>query len=219
MVAPPQSTPPTEGERVTVTGTFRPSLPNNEQRRTEWSDRPAIVADAVQASGGRESVQNASGSEHNQSDSQVQVVTAGDVAAHPDKYDGQTVEVRSQVIQAYDGRTFALNEDRPLAGRDVLVLVPRARLTVPEGRIVTVRGKVRPLNLSNFQHDYPWFTPEMRDTVQSASGPDSHRPVIIAESVRTNSGREYVQNSDWSRNVGSAGSATRGGSGRGSDRE
>jgi len=118
-------------------------------------------------------------------------VKAGDIAKNPATYMGTRVRVKAEVEDVYGAHAFTLDEDRMLAGPDVLVLVPAPLKPVPEGDDVTVSGPVHEFVRARLERDYQWFSPN------DFGDPDvlvrfESRPVIVAESIRTDDGVELA---------------------------
>jgi hypothetical protein len=189
----------------------------------DWDRRPVVVATSIRTQDGRELVQGTWGQGQQQSQNRQQTamtqyrqqrsqprpmtVSAGDIAAEPDRFFGQTVRLRSEVNEAYSPHAFTLDEDRLFAGPDVLVLVRQPGGQVTEGRTVTVEGTVRPFSRSQLQRDYTSFNPNLLgDADELEDWERDQRPVIIARSVRTEQGRELAQSSSRSSSgIGAAG--------------
>jgi hypothetical protein len=114
-------------------------------------------------------------------------VMPGELAANPTSYLGRTVTVRSEVENVVNPHVFTLDEDRMGAGPDVLVLNPRPTIAATDDQMVTVTGTVRSYVEAEIERDYDWFdaTPELEVRFQG-------RPVIVADSIRTQNGREIV---------------------------
>jgi hypothetical protein len=74
----------------------------------------------------------------------------------------------------------------------VLVLVPAPQPGAQLGADaqVTVKGVVRPFFVTDLRRDYDWFGLD-QDLVVALED----RPVIVAESVRNEAGREFVETS------------------------
>lgn len=117
-------------------------------------------------------------------------VTAGEIAKNPNVYVNRKVTVRAEVEDVLGRQTFLLDEDKLFAWPDVLVISPRLAGIVPEDEEVTVTGTVRSFVEANFRRDYDWdwwadVDPDVFITFRD-------RPVIIADSIRTSSGKELV---------------------------
>lgn len=118
-------------------------------------------------------------------------VTAGAIAANPEKYYGQKVAVRAEVEDVLGPQVFLLDEERLFAWPDVLVVAPRLSGVVPEDEIVTVTGTVRAFSDADFRRDYDWawwndLDPDIYVTFRT-------RPAIVADSIRTSAGLELVR--------------------------
>lgn len=125
----------------------------------------------------------------NESGSPENAVSAGDIAKTPENFYGKTVTVTADVDEVYDSGAFALDEDAAFAGPDVLVLTPKGKVMVHDDAKVTVRGRVRPLVVTEMQRDYDWFDPAQAGDLIARF---KERPVIIAESVRDEKGNELA---------------------------
>ncbi len=124
-------------------------------------------------------------------------VTAGQIAGEPASYYGRTVAVRAEVEDVAGPQAFLLDEDRVGAGPDVLVLTRALAGPVPEDELVTVTGTVHAFVEAEIRRDYDWgwwdaVDPEVLVAFRS-------RPVIMAESVRTEAGRELVRTESGTR--------------------
>jgi hypothetical protein len=99
------------------------------------------------------------------------------------------------VDDVYSSHSFTLDEDAIFAGPDVLVLVPNPAIaaTAPDDKSVTVTGRVRRYVSREFDRDYDWFDarPEWEGTFRD-------RAVIVADSVKTEDGRELVKQAGMS---------------------
>jgi hypothetical protein len=122
------------------------------------------------------------------SDADRDAITAGELAANPEKYVGQRVTVRGDVADIMGTNSFTLDEDRLTADKNLLVL---SRNGVPsqqhKDEKVTVAGRVQMFNSTEIERDNDWFdaTPEVETKYQN-------RPVLIADSIRTADGRELT---------------------------
>jgi hypothetical protein len=119
-------------------------------------------------------------------------ISAEELVRNTFRYVGQRVTVRAKVDDVYSSHTFTLDEDAVFAGPDVLVLVPNA-VTAPDDKSVTVTGRVRRYVSSEFDRDYDWF-----DARPDWEGTFRDRAVIVADSVKTEDGRELVKRSAMS---------------------
>ena len=118
-------------------------------------------------------------------------VSAGEVAANPEKYYGKKVTVRAEVDDVLGSQMFLLDEDRAFAWPDVLVITPALGAKLEEDSMVTVTGTVRAFVDADFRRDYDWnwwdrLDPDIEVTFRN-------RPAIIAESVKTHQGTELVR--------------------------
>ncbi len=105
--------------------------------------------------------------------------SAGDITAHPDRYAGQQVTLKSSVDKTMPNGFFTLKD------KDLLVLSPSGEPM--ENQEVTVHGTVQTYSAPDFKKRYSWF--------RSNSNLDRQykdRPVIVADSILTADGREVV---------------------------
>ena len=116
-------------------------------------------------------------------------VTAGTIAATPAAYYGSIVKVTAEAEDVLGPQAFTLDEDRVLAGPDVLVVAPRPPAAVPEGEELQVIGHVRPFITAVLQRDYDWFDPGW---LGSAEVKLDERPVIVAASIVDAEGHELL---------------------------
>jgi hypothetical protein len=117
-------------------------------------------------------------------------VRAGEIANNPSRYYGQKVTVRAEVEDVLSRQVFVLDEDKLFAYPDVLVIAPALSSMVPEDQIVTVTGTVRAFVDADFRRDYDWNWWGDLDNDIIVTFRD--RPVIVADSIRTQSGTELV---------------------------
>lgn len=117
-------------------------------------------------------------------------VKAGDIAANPSRFYGQKVTVRAEVEDVLSRQVFLLDEDKLFAWPDVLVITPALSSIVPEDQIVTVTGMVRAFVDADLRREYNWDWWGDLDTDIVVTFRD--RPVIIADSVKTQSGTELI---------------------------
>jgi hypothetical protein len=153
----------------------------------------------------------------------AQTVAAEDLSDNPQNYYGKTVTVRQDVENVIGSNLFTIDDGEFFGtSPNILVFAPDAEATPTEDNTVTVTGLVRKFTQAELQREYgwgwgaypwgvgyygyPWYGPVV--------GPEyfvrfDNRPVIIASSVMTASGRELVAR-DSSRNgtVGTSGSAS-----------
>lgn len=118
----------------------------------------------------------------------VMPVDSKTLAEHPDKFYGATVDVPAPVAHVYSPRIFGLSDQGAdnKAQHDILVIAPR-EVNLKEGQKVVVRGKVRHYDREELQRDFPWF-----HITSEAEDRDRHRPVIVAEAIRTPQGSELM---------------------------
>jgi hypothetical protein len=116
-------------------------------------------------------------------------LSAGAIAKDPTQYYGQSVSVKAEVEDVHHSHVFTLDEDDVMAGPDVLVIAPNTT-TVADDKIVTVRGKLRQFVTSDLEKDYKWF--DSGTLPPDVTTRFKERPVIIAESIRSESGEELL---------------------------
>lgn len=119
-------------------------------------------------------------------------ISAGKLAKDAKDFYGQTVTVKSEVDQVLNEHSFTLDEDSLFAGPDVLVLVPRAvteQLRHDQKLVVT--GKVRRYVKAELEKDYDFFT-EGKLVKKNYKVDYKARPVIVADSVKTEDGRDLM---------------------------
>jgi hypothetical protein len=120
------------------------------------------------------------------------MLSAGKLAKHSKDYYGKQVTVKAEVEDVLGANMFTLDEDALLAGADVLVMVPRgvtAALTHDQKVIVT--GDVRPYVEADLDRDFDFF--EDGKIIKKETKVDwKTRPVIVATSIRTESGTELI---------------------------
>src|SRR5688500_11404083 len=145
---------------------------------------------AVAAAASQQASQDKSATKAQTTTGTAMTVTAGDIANNPTRYYGQKVTVRAEVEDVLSRQVFLLDEDKLFAWPDVLVITPTLTSTVPEEEIVTVTGTVRPYVDADFRRDYNWnWWGDMDHDVHVTF---RDRPVIVADSVKTNNGTELV---------------------------
>jgi hypothetical protein len=120
------------------------------------------------------------------------VIGAGKIAKNAKDFYGKTVTVKAEVEDLLGPNMFTLDEDSLLAGSDVLVLVPRGIAgKLAKDQKVLVTGKVREYVEADLDRDYDWFDNgklvEVKEKVDWKT-----RPVIVAETIRTESGTEIA---------------------------
>jgi hypothetical protein len=125
---------------------------------------------------------------------QVALVTSpGAIASRGPAYYGVPVSVHGQVAAVFNSHSFAVESDVWWPGADnVMVIMPQpaAGATLSQGEFVTVVGTVRPFVRAEVERDYDWFDfdrlPDLNIELEG-------RPVIVADTARTSSGRMLVQ--------------------------
>ena len=118
-------------------------------------------------------------------------VKAGEIAANPEKYYGKKVMVKAEVEDVLGAQMFLLDEDRLFAWPDVLVIAQKLTGAVPEDTEVTVVGTVQKYTSTTLRRDYDWDWWNDIDVDIEMTFRD--RPVIIADSVKSESGTELVR--------------------------
>lgn len=117
--------------------------------------------------------------------------TAGEIANNPAKFYGKKVTVRAEVEDVLSRQVFLLDEDKLFVWPDVLVIAPPMSSAVPEDEVVTVTGMVRSFVDADFRREYDWDWWGDLDTDIVVAFRE--RPVILADSVRTQAGTELVK--------------------------
>jgi hypothetical protein len=177
------------GDEVAVSGEVRRFSWTELRRDFEWFDlqpsfdvvlrsRPVIVAKSVKGAEGRELAGRA------------QQASLGQLGRQPGDYYGDYVSVRAPVGEIESPHVFTLEGE---GGRpEVLVLnpAPSSSSKLPADAQVSIEGVVRPFFMADLERDYDWFGAD-QDLVMKIKD----RPVIIAESIRTQSGQELVRES------------------------
>lgn len=117
--------------------------------------------------------------------------TAGNIAANPANYYGKKVTVRAEVEDVLGAQVFLLDEDRLFAWPDVMVITPALSNAVVEDTMVTVTGTVRQFVDAEFRRDYDWnWWDRLDPDIELAF---RHRPVIVADSIKTAQGSELIR--------------------------
>ena len=120
-------------------------------------------------------------------------ISAGKLAKDAKDYYGRTVTVQAEVEDVLGNNMFTLDEDSVLAGSDVLVLVPRGVASgLTHDQKVVVTGQVRPFVEADLDRDFDWFDNGKLVDVKTKVDWKT-RPVIVAESIRTDTGTDIVQ--------------------------
>jgi hypothetical protein len=200
---------------VTVTGTVRPFVQAELERDYDWfkdgkilkkdtkidyTTRPVLIATSIKTADGRDLSMIGTAAMHSGHDSTIapparaslEAISAGKLARDAKKFYGQTVTVRAEVESVLDDHTFTLDEDDVLAGPDVLVVVPRGTAKgLMHDQVVTVTGTVRPFVQAELERDYDWFK-DGKILKKDVKIDYKTRPVLIAQSVRTESGSELI---------------------------
>jgi hypothetical protein len=118
----------------------------------------------------------------------AQRVEPGEIAKAPDQYYGKTVRIDDAEIERVESaHLFLIDEDELTAGTDLVVINPRPQGSVPSDDEVEIVGKVRPFVEAELEREYDWLDldPQLVLTLQG-------RPVVIADSVKTEAGTELV---------------------------
>jgi len=120
------------------------------------------------------------------------MISAGHLAKHGKDYYGKTVTVKAEVEDVLGAKMFTLDEDALLTGADVLVMAPRGvTATLAHDQKVIVTGEVRRYVEKDLDRDFDFF--EDGKIVKTKTKVDwETRPVIVATSVRTESGTELM---------------------------
>jgi ribosome-associated translation inhibitor RaiA len=172
----------------------------NVKTKVDWDTRPVLVARSIKTTtgtslmGGAVQTSSADATMHSSHGTAVVAtpISAGKLARDARAYYGQTISVKAEVEDVLGPNMFTLDEDSLLAGSDVLVLVPRglaSNLTHDQKVIVT--GKVRQFVETELDRDYDWFDNGKLVDVKTKVDWKT-RPVLVAETIRTESGTEIA---------------------------
>jgi hypothetical protein len=119
-------------------------------------------------------------------------VTAEQIIKTPGAYFGKRVTLTSRVDRTIDPHFFMANQSGATAASGLPVLIAAPAKGAPENQTVTITGTVRPFTITEIERDYDWFkngwVKEADIDVESTT-----RPVLIAESVKTQDGQQLVQ--------------------------
>jgi hypothetical protein len=120
------------------------------------------------------------------------MISAGHLAKHGKDFYGKQVTVKAEVEDVLGAKMFTLDEDALLTGADVLVMVPRGVTpALSHDQKVVVTGMVRPYVEKDLDRDFDFF--EDGKIIKKDTKVDwKTRPVIVADSVRTESGTELI---------------------------
>jgi len=171
--------------------------------KVDWNTRPVIVARSIRTQDGANLMTGAvqtsrtTGSDntmHSATGTSVATpISAGKLAREAKHYYGKTVTVRAEVEDVLGNNMFTLDEDSVLAGSDVLVLVPRGVANaLTHDQKVVVTGQVRPFVEADLDRDFDWFDNGKLVDVKTKVDWKT-RPVIVAETIRTDAGTDIVQ--------------------------
>jgi hypothetical protein len=210
----------THDQKVIVTGQVRPYVQADLDRdydwfddgklvdvktKVDWKTRPVLVARSIRTVNGADLMTTAmqtssmpisttsSDSAMNTTSTTVAVpMSAGKLARDAKDYYGKTVTIRAEVEDVLGANMFTLDEDSILAGSDVLVLVPRGVAgSLSHDQKVVVTGQVRPFVEADLDRDFDWFDNGKLVDVKTKVDWKT-RPVIVADSVRTETGTDVV---------------------------
>jgi len=165
--------------------------------KVDWNTRPVIVARSIRTESGANLMTGGTTSHDATMHSQTTTValapiSAGKLARDAKSYYGKTVTVRAEVEDVLGSNMFTLDEDSLLAGSDVLVLVPRGVANLTHDQKVVVTGRVRPFVEADLDRDFDWFDNGKLVDVKTKVDWKT-RPVIVADSIRTDMGVDVVQ--------------------------
>jgi hypothetical protein len=122
-------------------------------------------------------------------------ISAGHLAKHAKDYYGKQVTVKAEVEDVFGAKMFTLDEDALMAGPDVLVMVPRGlTATLAHDQEVLVTGEVRRYVEKDLDKDFDFFK-DGKIVKKETRVEWETRPVIVATSVRTESGKELITGS------------------------
>ena len=171
--------------------------------KVDWNTRPVLVAHSIRSDGASlmaettRTTSTTSAHDHgamttHAGTANLAPISAGKLARDARNYYGQTVTVKAEVEDLLGANMFTLDEDSILAGSDVLVLIPRGLAgTLSKDQKVIVTGKVRPFVEADLDRDYDWF--DNGKLVSVSTKVDwKTRPVIVADTIRTESGTEIA---------------------------
>ena len=133
----------------------------NPDLYTEYSDRPAIIAQSL-----------------------APAPEPGEIAQDPTQYYGQTLAVTGEVEDIYDPSTFTLDEDELFGGEDLLVVVPNSinsTTSVQDDETVAVTGVLRAFTVADLEkdHDLTWDL----DVQEQVEAEYSQRPVLVVDKI------------------------------------
>jgi len=165
--------------------------------KVDWNTRPVIVARSIRTESGANLMTSGKTSHdatmHSQATTMAGApISAGKLARDAKSYYGKTVTVRAEVEDVLGSNMFTLDEDSLLAGSDVLVLVPRGVANLTHDQKVVVTGRVRPFVEADLDRDFDWFDNGKLVDVKTKVDWKT-RPVIVADSIRTDMGVDIVQ--------------------------
>jgi hypothetical protein len=114
-------------------------------------------------------------------------VAADELYKEPSRYIGKRVTVEAPLTTNLSETAFAIGEEGTGEGRSLLVVVPNPSATLPQRGRVTVSGPVQAFDRQQLRDKYRWLasTPEIEARYNG-------RPVIVAESILTEDGRELA---------------------------
>jgi hypothetical protein len=168
--------------------------------KVDWDTRPVLVARSIKTTtgtslmGGAVQTSSADTTMHSAHGTAVVAtpISAGKLARDARAYYGQTITVKAEVEDVLGPNMFTLDEDSLLAGSDVLVLVPRGLASsLTHDQKVIVTGKVRQFVETELDRDYDWFDNGKLVDVKTKVDWKT-RPVLVAETIRTESGTEIA---------------------------
>ena len=136
----------------------------NPDLYTEYSDRPAIIAQSL-----------------------APAPDPGEIAKDPTQYYGQILAVRGEVEDVYDPNTFTLDEDKLFGGKDLLVVMPNSidstdpTVIIEDGETVAVTGVLRAFTVAELEkdHDLTWDL----DVQEQVEAEYSQRPVLVVDKI------------------------------------
>ena len=133
----------------------------NPDLYTEYSDRPAIIAQSL-----------------------APAPEPGEIAQDPTQYYGQTLAVTGEVEDIYDPSTFTLDEDELFGGEDLLVVVPNSTnstVVIKDDETVAVTGVLQAFTVADLEkdHDLTWDL----DVQEQVEAEYSQRPVLVVDKI------------------------------------
>lgn len=120
-------------------------------------------------------------------------VKASDITANPEKHYNKKVAVTAEVDEVLGLQTFTIDEEAAAAagGPDLLVISPALTSPIPDGAKLTVTGTLKPFVEADIKRDYNWNW--WADWKAEMTTQFKDRPVLLAESIKTEDGKELIK--------------------------